>query len=375
MKNSFYMCLIFFVLSIIAKGQNCVTSYTYSGSADTLTFINTSTVSNAHYYWSFGDGGGSNVANPVHVYPDDGTYIVTLYCHDTVSDCSSFVEKEISVIKPDTFSCDLYYTDTIIGTSYIPTDLNVGCLPIYTRVFNAGPGESQTSFYMWPGWQSALFLSYEEAWRGLSTNNALVVKEYFRTFKFNYSPSINYQNCSANFEVTLDYQSNGVIAHFSAMNGNASSYKWMITGFGFPIYYTTRTASHFYPYPTINRKSRKYIVVLYTHDAVNNCTDTVTQNILIRNPNPAVYNFVKEATNQITFSSFPNPAKDKLGLVVEGNAAIDKISILNVFGQELLVTRNPGDKPELDISSYPSGIYFLKVENKNNQGVVKIIKE
>lgn len=42
-------------------------------------FVNQNTQINYQYLWQFGDGGSSNLANPTHLYYNDGIYSVTLY--------------------------------------------------------------------------------------------------------------------------------------------------------------------------------------------------------------------------------------------------------------------------------------------------------
>jgi PKD repeat protein len=82
--NKFFIILIILLVRTIAAIGQCSASYSYSGNSDTLTFTNESTVSNAHFYWNFGDGSGSNEFSPTHIFPDDGKYLVTLYGADTL---------------------------------------------------------------------------------------------------------------------------------------------------------------------------------------------------------------------------------------------------------------------------------------------------
>ncbi len=62
-------------------------------------------------YWSFGDGDSSLVVNPYHLYPDTGTYIVTLIvetqngCKDTTMS-SILIRPEITFYAPTAFSPD-----------------------------------------------------------------------------------------------------------------------------------------------------------------------------------------------------------------------------------------------------------------------------
>lgn len=61
----------------------------------TATFTNNST-NGVTYLWNFGDGTTSTDANPVHVYPGDGTYHVTL---TTYNDCgSNTASKDVVIV-------------------------------------------------------------------------------------------------------------------------------------------------------------------------------------------------------------------------------------------------------------------------------------
>lgn len=84
---------------------------------------------------------------------------------------------------------------------------------------------------------------------------------------------------------------------------------------------------------------------------------------------------LKESSNKLDVKVFPNPLKDKLHLEFEQNTVIDKVSILNTLGQEVYKLLKPAPKQEIDVSYLPLGIYFIKVENKQGQGVAKLVKE
>lgn len=63
-----------------APSGSCHAEFSFSKNTDTVSFINTSTAANiTNYLWSFGDGGSSALASPVHVYTHDSTYTVCLY--------------------------------------------------------------------------------------------------------------------------------------------------------------------------------------------------------------------------------------------------------------------------------------------------------
>src|SRR5207248_7408219 len=62
----------------IAPGQPPKSAFTFKTSALRATFADASTGNPVSYSWSFGDGGTSTLANPVHDYPAYGNYTASL---------------------------------------------------------------------------------------------------------------------------------------------------------------------------------------------------------------------------------------------------------------------------------------------------------
>lgn len=84
---------------------------------------------------------------------------------------------------------------------------------------------------------------------------------------------------------------------------------------------------------------------------------------------------LKEQYNNLNVKVFPNPAKDKISIEFEQSIGIDKISITNTLGQVLCNVVRPVPNQQIDISFLPAGIYFLKAENTQGQGVFMVVKE
>ncbi|MCC6370736.1 MAG: T9SS type A sorting domain-containing protein [Bacteroidia bacterium] len=90
---------------------------------------------------------------------------------------------------------------------------------------------------------------------------------------------------------------------------------------------------------------------------------------------------IKEnSRNRLNLKLFPNPATDKIFLQSEYSLNIEKLEIINSFGQIVLAGLSPGiikdsNTWEVDISKLSKGIYFLKAENNRGQSVFKIVKE
>ncbi len=282
--NIFLKLVIILVARTITTNAQCSTNFTYIGTADTLIFTNLSTVANAHFYWNFGDGSGSNEFSPTHVFPDDGKYIVTLYGVDTLTNCVDVKESIIDVTKPDSLACNIFFTDTIIGTYPQTTNLSTNCSGFQLNCHVFGPAQNICDGFVIGNWGPSLFIHGMQATSNDSIYGYRIYNAYYKTLPYNYSSTTNYQNCSANFEYVIDYQTNYAVATFTAMNKNATNYTFYITGFGNPISQSGPSISYNYNYNNNKRVSPK-IVYLVTTDTVNNCTDTVAHQILIKNPN------------------------------------------------------------------------------------------
>ena len=282
--NRLLTLVIILVAKTITVNGQCTANYSYSGTTDTLTFTNQSSVSNAHFYWNFGDGSGSNDFSPIHVFPDDGKYLVTLYGVDTVTNCVDVKESWISVVKPDTMACNIFFTDTIIGTSAQTTNLSTNCSGLGLGCHVFANAQNICNGFSVGSWGSSLFLHGMQATSNDSIYGYRIYNAYYKTLPHHYSSASNYQNCSSNFEFVIDYQPNYAVVTFTAMNKNATNYTFYITGFGNPIPLIGQSVSFNYNYISYKKVST-HLVTLITSDNVNSCSDTTTQTILIQNPN------------------------------------------------------------------------------------------
>ena len=370
--------IIILATGIIKADGQCNANYSYSGATNSLTFTNLSTVANAHYYWNFGDGSGSTATNLIHIFPDNGKYLVTLYGLDTISNCVSVAENWISVIKPDTITCNLLLSDTIIACGsddcLIPINLSSNCSGLNISC-DAGPGLNLIlpwNCWLGGGWINALFLERLQAYTFDAINGYRIYKEYYKTVPYKYLSSVNYQNCSANFEVDINYQATGALVTFTAMNQNATSYQWEIIGFGNPIYITTPIASHFYPYISYE-KYFPWLVVLRINDTINSCGDTISQSILIKNPYYAFPLGVDELSTT-NFSFYPNPATNNLTIDFSKLYSKAEIEIYNTLGEKVIAAHSKEQVTNIDITKLPEGIYVLQVTAGNKISSQKFIK-
>lgn len=79
--------------------------------------------------------------------------------------------------------------------------------------------------------------------------------------------------------------------------------------------------------------------------------------------------------NQVVFSVYPNPSRDKVTINLFENFNNNSVEIYSVLGQKINLKSFDGQSIDLDISSLEKGVYFLKVKSGSKETTKKIIKE
>jgi hypothetical protein len=374
----YYLLIFALVYGITTKAQNCTALYSYGANFTNVHFFNQSNVSNAHYYWSFGDGTGANLKNPIHEFTESGTYLVTLYVFDTTSGCTSYYDQWLSIVKSFTDACAPSITDslfTIDGNKYYVKikDNSFNCNsynPTYYNVGNFSSGPIDNSFGL--GYYKGNFIS-----TAYYFDNSFPKRAAVKTTPNYMDRSKNYQPCSANFEMLqISEDVNGQRILFKAMNKTALSYDWTIPGFGDPLRSTNDTISVYYggnPYSTLPN---------FAHDAIlavkeqNGCRDSLRQFVVVKSKNSTYVSISKINNETLNVSVYPNPVKNKLNLEFEPNKLkLDKLTITNTLGQIVFTLNEPQAKEEIDLSFLDCGLYFVKVQNKEGEKVMKILIE
>jgi hypothetical protein len=73
-----------------------------------------------------------------------------------------------------------------------------------------------------------------------------------------------------------------------------------------------------------------------------------------------------------SFNVFPNPASDKLFVRFNGWEGIKEIKMIDITGRSVLIFKSDEELNEIDISSFPKGIYLISVKNEFHYEVKKI---
>ncbi|MCB9234832.1 MAG: PKD domain-containing protein [Bacteroidia bacterium] len=134
-------------VTVTGGSSNCVASYTYTTSGNTLAVVNTSTGSFTSVNWMFGDGGTASGSTATHTYSSAGAYIVCVVVSDSNSNCYDIYCDSV-VVSGSSSSCQANFTtypDTTGQYGLIGINLSSGSNLSYMWTF--GDGGSSTAQY------------------------------------------------------------------------------------------------------------------------------------------------------------------------------------------------------------------------------------
>jgi hypothetical protein len=210
------------------------------------------------------------------------------------------------------------------------------------------------------------------------TENGNIVSSYFQypftvtankniVAHFNVLPS-----CSAQFTLVPD---STVLHHYFIIN-NASG--------AAPLHYFWSWCDGSYDsiaYPTHTyAASGYYNICLTIYDALGCSASYCYNSNLLKSTNNIISIEViqegvgikpEKTSNQLRI--YPNPTKDKLSIESNSND-IQSINIVNLIGQSLYTAVISGNAT-IDVSSFPKGVYFLRLNTNKETVVKKFVKE
>ncbi len=108
-----------------------------------------------------------------------------------------------------------------------------------------------------------------------------------------------------------------------------------------------------------------YVTVRLSDNGLPTCSRDVT---FIVSKLPTAVSNVNGTDNDVKL--YPNPASDEVNLVFSQNPDIKTVAIYNVIGKMMSVYKVNGTSANLNISSIPSGIYFVRMANSHGDVVV-----
>lgn len=82
---------------------------------------------------------------------------------------------------------------------------------------------------------------------------------------------------------------------------------------------------------------------------------------------------ISESDNYSNIKVFPNPATSFIQLDIDGDISQSSVLILDIAGKVVLNQRIDSNHEVIDIDNLPSGLYFVKIQDKKQSKVFKII--
>jgi subtilisin-like proprotein convertase family protein len=129
------------------------------------------------------------------------------------------------------------------------------------------------------------------------------------------------------------------------------------------------SANHF---SVFNGKNSQGDWILKITDLANGNTGVLNSWGLILDGVP--FGSVSNIKNEQNFDVFPNPSSGKFTIALSSiQMTNDKFEIYNVLGEKVYQSIITYPKTEIDFSTYPKGVYFVKVSDKNKMLTQKLI--
>ncbi len=302
-----------------------------------VSFTNTSSDSKS-WIWDFGDSNKSNAENPIHTYNSPGTYNVKLYIENEIKSWDT-VSYFVTVSAPPIFTLSFYVTDgsnpisganILINNQHLISDSN-GRASLDLENGTYAYAVSAIGFY-----DVADTLLVNGSDRNLTINMTEIPEPaYVITFRISDGNNpISGANIEINNQVLITNEEG--YASINLINGN------------YP--FTVLTENY-------DPKSDTLIV--------NGEAQTVDIFLSI---STAIYKLLDEG-----LKIYPNPANHMVQVKLPDNNQYYDLKIVDLTGSIMIHKTDVIHTIKLDISNYPSGIYFIFLQSKTHKTTRKLI--
>jgi PKD repeat protein len=348
-------------------------------------------------FWTFGDGAYSNEQNPVHEYSTPGTYNVCLNiitpdsCNDTYCETitvgggattysvsgnvyagGALVSNAAVLLLGNTGSI---YAETVYNGYYQFLNVPVGtyiiyAIPSYILYPNYIPTYYESSLF----WLDAVeiqvnsdvtgadinLIGFNWSANGIGTITGYIIwNDTTSTNTYKDRPGNSVEDITI---LLMDLDDN--VITFTSTDADGY-FEFKTLPFGTYKVYTELTGHITYP-------------AIITLDENNY---TVTDIEIIVNGSTIIVGIDNiPGTNAGNVIVFPNPVNDLLNLKIQTDEASRLgLSVVNTLGQTIYsesISVNRGSQIHtINVDKLPKGLYFVRIENKNNQSyLVKFVK-
>ncbi|MBP1630547.1 MAG: Flagellar hook-length control protein FliK [Bacteroidetes bacterium] len=91
--------------------------------------------------------------------------------------------------------------------------------------------------------------------------------------------------------------------------------------------------------------------------------------------------FIPSSTSSLTpirtgeeiYTIYPNPASDKVNIVITNNKIYKSLNIYNILGRRVITQSINQDKTQVDVSGLSTGVYFIQLSDGNNNKTHKLV--
>ncbi|MGD1892284.1 MAG: fibronectin type III domain-containing protein [Cyclobacteriaceae bacterium] len=77
----------------------------------------------------------------------------------------------------------------------------------------------------------------------------------------------------------------------------------------------------------------------------------------------------------VNFTAYPNPATDRLTVVIPAGWNAASVTVLNTIGQTIISQTANGGKNNISLRSLPSGLYYVRVRQGGDSHLLRIVKQ
>lgn len=325
------------------------------------------------WQWSFGDGTASQEQNPVHGYPAEGIYPVTLTI-TTADGCTSSYTEHVCVGNGGGVQgteCQAMFVFQQSGDNPFAfqfEDLSVGEPVNWFWEFGDGsvsqdPNPQHT--YNADGLYLVTLTIVTE--NGCSSSMVMIVAAGDNVI---YGDSL----CQALFLPFIEQDS--LVVFFLNLSTPAGQYTW---DFG-----DGTTSSEFMPFHFYNQPGI-YVVTL-TITGPDGCTNTFSatidliENNIIGRPDFALATASEEPAETLDWKVYPNPAREETRVEwTSGKGGAFTLQLLDLNGKIIWTHRDHAPKgahsERVDTGQLIPGIYLLRIQTEDGVGVRRFVRQ
>ncbi|MFN8144974.1 MAG: PKD domain-containing protein [Bacteroidia bacterium] len=324
-------CEVYTLQQVVLSGLPTA-DFTFVNTGSDVAFTNTSAGTGLTYSWDFGDGTNSTLDNPTHTYSCGGHKYVYLIA-TTPAGCTSSSGKYVEVLSDPHAS----YSYTVNGTTVDFTNTSIGNIAYQYWEFDYSNYSFSTN-------SSFTFNTCGEHQINLYVTNGNGCTDFMDG-----SISLPYTGVSNLVGETITADANGATYQWiDCNNGNAPLAGEVGQSF---------TA-------TVNGN---YAVIV----TAGGCSDT-SECVAITTVG------IAHSADEPKISIYPNPGNDRFNIKSYAAGKVE-LSVTDMIGKVIYnnhINATGVFTQILDLTSYPSGVYTVKLQSSNNKTITqKLVKE